>query len=175
MELHAFEQMKQTATFTDEDVQWLKKSGEVLADQTEAILDVWYGFVGSHPHLLASFTTDGKPNAAYLAAVRKRFGEWILKTAAAKYDQRWLDEQLEIGRRHHRTKKNTTDGVSSTDVVPFRHLIPLAIPIVTTLAPFLAKRGHSTDEVAKMQQAWLKSVLLQLALWSEPYVAAQDY
>jgi len=35
--------------------------------------------------------------------VRQRFGQWILDTAAANYDQQWLDFQREIGLRHHRT------------------------------------------------------------------------
>lgn len=51
----------------------------VVEDQVEAILDVWYGVVGSTPHLLAAFSAkrDGKPLAEYLEAVRKRFGQWI--------------------------------------------------------------------------------------------------
>ena len=58
--------------------------------------------------------------------MRKRFGQWILDTARAEYDQRWLDYQHEIGLRHHRTKKNRTDGAPSTDIVPFRHLFGLS-------------------------------------------------
>ena len=83
-------------------------SYEVLKDQVEAILDVWYGFVGSNPHLVASFSgkSAGKPLKEYLGAVRQRFGQWILDTARAEYDQNWLDYQYEIGLRHHRTKKN---------------------------------------------------------------------
>ncbi len=55
----------------------------VLADQVEAVLDVWYGFVASHPHLLYYFTDgQGQANNEYLAAVRKRFGNgsWIPAT-----------------------------------------------------------------------------------------------
>jgi hypothetical protein len=36
--------------------------------------------------------------------------------------------------------------------------------------PFLAKKGHSAEEVEKMHQAWFKAVVLQVALWSRPYV-----
>jgi len=119
--LSDFEQMKASVLFGEDDVKYLRLSYEVLKDQVEEILDVWYGFVGSQPHLLASFTgkADGKPLGDYLGAVRKRFGQWILDTARAEYDQKWLDYQHEIGLRHHRTKKNKTDGVSSTDIVPF--------------------------------------------------------
>jgi hypothetical protein len=77
--------------------------------------------------------------------------------------------------RPARVSEQCTTRLSSASVFFFRHLFPLVVPIVSTLAPFLAKHGHSTDEVARMQQAWLKSVLLQVTLWSEPYVASQDY
>ena len=50
-----FEQMKKTALFGDEDVKYLRLSHDIVKDQVEAILDVWYGFVGSQPHLLKSF------------------------------------------------------------------------------------------------------------------------
>lgn len=33
------------------------------------------------------------PDGAYLTAVRKRFGQWILNTANANYDQAWPDYQ----------------------------------------------------------------------------------
>ena len=119
--------MKQTVLFGDEDVAALRQSREVVKDQVDAILDVWYGFVGSNPHLLASFTNpdDGQPIGDYLDAVRARFGRWILDTTSANYDQAWLDYQHEIGRRHHRMKKEQTDGIGSTDIVPFRYLAPL--------------------------------------------------
>jgi Protoglobin len=149
----------------------------VLKDQVEAILDVWYGFVGSQPHLLASFTskTDGRPLTDYLGAVRRRFGQWILDTARAQHDQAWLDYQHEIGLRHHRLKKNTTDGAPSTDIVPFRNLFALVFPVTFTLRPFLAKHGHSVDDVEKMYAAWLKSCLLQVTLWSHAYVKEGDF
>lgn len=172
-----FEQMKASVLFDDDDVRALRLSYEVLKGEVEAILDVWYGFVGSQPHLIASFTAkaDGKPLGDYLAGVRRRFGQWILDTARAEYDQRWLDYQHEIGLRHHRTKKNTTDAAPSTDVVPFRSLFALVFPVTFTLRPFLAKHGHPSEEVEKMHSAWVKSCLLQVTLWSHPYVKAGDF
>ena len=150
---------------------------DVVRDQIEAILDVWYGFVGSNPHLLASFTdpAGGQPIGDYLGAVRARFGEWILNTASANYDQAWLDYQHEIGLRHHRAKKNRTDGVASTEIVPFRYLTPLIFPVTATLKPFLAKGGHSSEEVDRMHAAWVKSCLLQVTLWSPAYVNQGDF
>jgi Protoglobin len=170
--LNDLEGLKKALLFTDEDVRHLRMSLPILADQTEAILDVWYGFVASTPELVVYFKNNktAAPDGDYLNAVRKRFAQWILDTASANYDQKWLDYQYEIGRRHTTPKKNTTDGVDSVPLVHFRYLSALTIPITTTLKPFLAKKGASADDVEKMHTAWLKSVLMQTILWSYPYV-----
>lgn len=172
-----FEQMKASVLFGEEDVKALRRSREIVKDHVEQILDVWYGFVGSQPHLLASFSSkaNGKPLGDYLGGVRRRFGQWILDTAGAEYDQRWLNYQHEIGLRHHRAKKNQTDGAASTDLVPFRDLFALIFPVTFTLRPFLAKKGHSSEEVEQMYAAWVKSCLLQVTLWSHPYVKDGDF
>lgn len=175
--LDDFALMKKSVLFDDDDVKYLRLSHDIVKDQVEAILDVWYGFVGSNPHLLASFTSksDGKPLGDYLDAVRKRFGQWILDTARAEYDQKWLDYQHEIGLRHHRAQKNRTDGAASTDIVPFRNLFLLVFPVTITLKPFLANKGHSAEDVENMYAAWVKSCLLQVTLWSHPYVKEGDF
>jgi hypothetical protein len=175
--LAELEQLKASVLFGDDDVRHLRASREILRDHVEEILDVWYGFVGSQPHLLASFTgkADGAPIADYLGGVRRRFGQWILDTARAELDQAWLDYQHEIGRRHHRVGKNRTDGVASTDLVPFRHLFALVFPITFTLRPFLARGGHGADDVDRMHAAWVKSCLIQVTLWSHPYVKDGDF
>ena len=177
LSLEDFEQLKQSVLFSDEDSTYLRLSYDVLSDQVEAILDVWYGFVASHPFLVHFFSDQatGQPDGDYLAAVRERFGQWILDTAKANYDQAWLDYQYEIGLRHHRGGKNRTDGVNSVDNVSYRYLPALLYPITTTLKPFLAKKGHSAEEVDKMHQAWLKSVLLQVILWSQPYIKDGEF
>jgi len=171
-----FELMKKTVMFGEDDARYLRMSYDLLQDHVEEILDIWYGFVAANPQLLATFSTpDGKPIDHYLAAVRERFEQWILDTAKADYDQAWLDYQYEIGLRHHRTKKNKTDQVESMDIVPFRYLFLLAYPITFTLKPFLSDDRHSDEDVQRMSDAWLKSVLLQVTLWSQPYVKPQDY
>jgi hypothetical protein len=177
LSLEDFEQLKQSVLFGDEDSQSLRLSYDVLHDQVEDILDVWYGFAASHPFLVSFFSdkATGQPDGYYLAAVRKRFGQWILDTAHANYDQIWLDYQYEIGLRHRRGGKNRTDGVNSVDHVSYRYLPALLYPITTTLKPFLAKKGHSAEEVDKMHQAWLKSVLLQVILWSQPYIKDEEF
>jgi hypothetical protein len=175
--LHDFALMQKSVLFGDDDVRALRQSHEVVKDQVDAILDVWYGFVGSQPHLLASFThrEGGEPIGDYLAGVRRRFGQWILDTARAEYDQQWLDYQHEIGLRHHRAKKNLTDGAASTALVPFRDLFLLVVPVTTTLMPFLVKHGHSASDVEAMHAAWVKACLLQVTLWSHPYVKDGDF
>ena len=164
--LDELELLQATLLLGEDDQAALRRSSDLLAPQVEAILDVWYGFVGANPHLLAAFTgPDGQPNQAYLAAVRRRFGRWILDTARAEFDQDWLDYQHEIGVRHTRRGKNRTDGVQAADQIPLRYVLALLIPI-----PFLAEGGATPEEVEAMHQAWVKAVLLQVILWSQPYV-----
>ncbi|MEZ4650916.1 MAG: protoglobin domain-containing protein [Candidatus Eisenbacteria bacterium] len=171
-----FETMKQSVLFGDDDVRFLRESLAHVENRVEEILDVWYGFVGANPHLLASFSDpSGNPIPEYLSRVRERFGQWILDTARADYDQNWLDYQHEIGLRHHRARKNATDGANSTPIVPFRDLFALVFPITATLKPFLADSGRAADDVDKMHSAWVKSCLLQVTLWSHPYVKDGDF
>jgi hypothetical protein len=170
--LQELDALKKTLLFTDEDARYLRMSKTILADQTDAVLDVWYGFVASTPELVVFFKNNktGAPDDAYLNAVRKRFGQWIVDTADANYDQAWLDYQYEIGLRHTAPKKNQTDKVDSVPSVNFRYLSALVIPVTTTLKPFLSNKGASAADVEKMHAAWVKSVLMQTILWSYPYV-----
>jgi Protoglobin. len=77
-----FELLKQSVLFTDGDIRYLRMAGEVLDDQVEKVLDVWYGFVGSHGHLVYYFSgANGAPNPDYLAARERSAsievaGEW---------------------------------------------------------------------------------------------------
>lgn len=159
-----------SAAFGDDDRRALRLAGEVLADQVEDILDVWYGFVGGQPHLLAYFSTpSGQPIPEYLDRVRGRFGRWIIDTCTRDYDETWLAYQQEIGRRHTEMDKNATDGVDSVPHIPLRHVIALMAPITATIPPFLAAKGHSAEDVSRMHAAWTKSVIVQAALWSQPY------
>jgi len=169
--------LKATLLLGEDDIAALRKAHDVVADQIEAILDLWYGFVGSTPHLLAYFSdpVTNQPVPGYLAAVRKRFGQWILDTCRAQYDEAWLAWQDEIGRRHHRVGKNKTDGVSAAPHIPMRYVVALAIPISATMKAFLARKGHAAAEVDAMHAAWTKAVLLQAVLWCRPYVNDGDF
>lgn len=169
--------LKRALLFTDDDVKYLRMSKPILEDQTEAILDVWYGFVASTPELVHFFGNKdtGKPESEYLSRVRARFGRWIIDTAEANYDQKWLDYQHEIALRHHSTKKNKTDNATSAPIVNYRYVPALTIPVTTTLKPFLSKKGASPEDVEKMHAAWVKAVLLQSILWGQPYVRDGEF
>jgi hypothetical protein len=174
--LQELELLQATLLLGPDDLAALRRSADLLAPRVEEILDVWYGFVGANPHLLAAFSNaDGQPDQAYLAAVRRRFGRWILDTARAQFDQAWLDYQHEIGLRHHRSGKNRTDGARAADHIPLRYVLALLVPITTTLKPFLSEGGAAPADVDAMHQAWVKAVLLQVILWSHPYVRDGDF
>jgi hypothetical protein len=176
LSLDEFALLQKTVLFTEEDVRYLRMAGDVLEDQIDDVLDVWYGFVGSHPHLVYYFQgPDGQPIQLYLERVRARFGQWILDTCRRPYDQDWLNYQMEIGLRHHRTKKNQTDGVSAPPHIPLRYMIAFIVPITLTIRDFLARKGHAPEEVEKMHQAWFKAVTLQVILWSYPYAREGDF
>jgi|SRR5215203_3991141 len=170
--------LERTVMFTAEDEEYLRMAGDVLEGQTDRILDLWYGFVGDNPHLLYYFSDaeTGEPNSEYLGRVRERFGRWILDTCRRAYDQEWLDYQHEIALRHTRAKKNETDGAYDTpDYIPLRYLVAFIYPITATIKPFLANGGHGPEEVDKMHDAWFKSVVLQVTLWSQPYAKEGDF
>lgn len=157
--------------WTDDDRAALRRAAPVLAPQTDAILDVWYGFVGANPHLVATFAgADGQPDGAYLAAVRERFGRWIADLCERDHDAAWLAYQEEIARRHAPEGKNRTDQVTSpSSHVPLAHLIALIVPITVTIRDFLGADGADDAEVEARYQAWFKAVTLSVALWSRPY------
>jgi hypothetical protein len=175
--MEELETLKKSLLFTEDDVRALRRSREVLQPHIGELVGVWYGFVGANPHLLAHFTDarTGEPDGAYLARVRARFEKWVVDTAAADFDEAWLDYQFEIGRRHHAAGKNRTDGANASPQVEFRHLVALTIPVTTTIRPFLERGGDDEATVDAMQAAWTKAVLLQAILWSYPYVEAGSF
>ncbi|MEM0444918.1 MAG: protoglobin domain-containing protein [Nitrososphaerota archaeon] len=172
-----FKLLKKTVMFSEEDEKYLRMAGDVLKEQVDDILNLWYGWVGSNPHLVYYFAdkNTGSPLAPYLEAVRRRFGRWIIDLCFRKFDREWLDYQFEIGLRHHRSKKNRTDKVNSVEHIPLRYMVAFIYPITATIKPFLAKKGHSQEEVEKMFNAWFKAVVLSVALWSMPYAKEGDY
>lgn len=167
--------LKQTLLWTEADDQYLKMAGAVLEPQLDAVLDVWYGYVGANPHLLYYFNSNDRPDGDYLAAVRMRFKQWVLDLCNKPYDQDWLDYQHEIGLRHT-SKKGKTDQVENTPaIVNYRYMMAFIYPITVTIRPFLEKGGHSAEEVDFMYNAWFKAVVLSDILWTQPYIKAGQF
>jgi hypothetical protein len=162
--------MEQTVGWTAQDADALKQAGEVLQDQAEALVDSWRAQIGAQPHLAKwFFDPGGKPDEAYKAAVKKRFVQWVIDTCTRPRDQAWLDYQEEIGLRHTPAGKNKTEDAHTPSVVPLRYLLAFIPPVVLGVREFLAQKGHDAGQVQRMQDAWTKSVLLELAFWSRPY------
>jgi hypothetical protein len=172
--LSELEDLKVSAGFTQEDERYLRLAGGVLADQSREIVAHWRSsIIAAIPHLARhSRTPEGNPIPEYLAKSNLRFQQWILDTCLRPYDQDWLNYQQEIALRHTRAKKNLTDGVRSTPYVPFRDVIAFVAVMNETIKPYLAAKGHSAEEVARMHLAWTKSIQLQLALWAGPYMGS---
>ncbi|HEX5414136.1 MAG TPA: protoglobin domain-containing protein [Chloroflexota bacterium] len=174
--LEEVELLKKTLRFDGGDEKWLRESGAILATRTEELLDRWYAFTATLPHLSAySLDADGNPHVAYRAAARQRFASWIRDTTARPFDQAWLDYQHEIGLRHHRTKKNRTDGVDSAPHIPLRYILAQAYTFPLAIKEFLAEQALPAETVTLMHAAWQKAVLLQVILWSYPYVNEGDF
>ena len=127
-----FELLVKTVNLTEEDFRALRATCEALSrrrDIIDKVLDTWYGWVGSNPHLLYYFgDREGRPIQRYLEAVRLRFGQWLLDTFCRDYDRQWLNYVYEVGLRHHRAKKGRTDGVETVEHIPLRYVIAFKPP-----------------------------------------------
>ncbi len=166
------ELLKQSVGLTGEDEHYLRAAGEVLSEQTEQLVERWRAVISAHPHLAKySKRPDGQPDPHYSENSGLHFQQWILDTCLRPYDQDWLNYQQEIALRHTSIKKNQTDNVESIGSIPLRYVVAFTgvINDAEIMKPFLAAKGHSGKEVDRMFQAWCKSVLLQIALWTEPY------
>jgi IS1 family transposase len=166
------ELLKATLLWSEDDDRYLGMAGDVLADQVDQVLELWYGYVGSHPHLVHYFADhDGQPISEYLERVRARFAQWVRDVCERPYDDAWRDYQHEIGLRHTRVKKNQTDAVDSVPEISLRYLVAFIFPITATMRSFLAAKGHEPGDVEGMHTAWFKAVVLHVCLWSQPYAA----
>jgi hypothetical protein len=175
--LDELEKLKVSAGFTRADEQFLRLAGEVLADQTKQIVAHWRsGIIASIPNLARhSRTPEGDPIPEYLAQSNLRFEQWILDTCLRPYDQDWLNYQQEIALRHTSLKKNQADGVRSTAYVPFHDIVAFIAVMNETIKPYMASKGNTQEEVEGMHLAWCRSLQMQIALWSKPYLdAAQN-
>lgn len=165
--------LEATLLWSEEDDRFLRMAGDVLADQVDDVLELWYGYVGSHPHLVRYFAgADGEPIPDYLERVRARFAQWVRDVCERPRDDRWRAYQHEIALRHTPARKNVTDGVDAAPEVPLRYMIAFVFPITATMRSFLAAKGHGPEDVDGMHTAWFKAVVLHVCLWSQPYAPA---
>lgn len=169
------EQLKRTVGWSPDDPRLLEMAGEVLRDQVRSVVEHWRGrIIASIPHLARhSRDIHGDKLPDYLGRSNLRFEQWILDTCFRPYDQAWLDYQNEIAVRHMAARKNMTDHVQSTAYVPLRDVIAFTAVMNDTILPYLRAKGHGLAEVERMHSAWRKSLQLQLALWTKPYMSRQ--
>jgi hypothetical protein len=162
-------QLEQAVGWTEEDAAVLRRAGDQVGAHAEALVDAWRARIAAQPSMArVFFGPDGKPDEQYKARVKRRFVQWVIDTCTRPHDQAWLDYQEEIGLRHTPAKKNRTDDASTPPHVPLRFVIAFTGVVASTARDVV---GDVTDaERLRFQDAWTKAVLLQIALWSRPYV-----
>ncbi len=166
-----FSQLLTDVMWTEQDKIALRRAGDILEPRVTEILDAWYDFIGSTPHLVATFrSAKGNPDTEYLSRVRARFEQWVLDLCTRDFDERWLAYQEEIAKRHHPQRKNLTDEVdSAVGHVPLKDLLALIVPVTLTIRGFLEQGESDRNEVDAMHEAWFKALTVTLALWARPY------
>lgn len=174
--LDDLDNLKTAVGLTAADQPYLRMAGEVLTDQADEMVTAWRAQLGEHPHLaIYSAHPGGSPNPEYSAASKPRFDRWIIDACTRPLDQAWLDYQQEIGLRHTRDKKNLTDHADSVEHIPLRYLLAFTAVVITTSRDYLARKGHSPDEVQQMHSGFTKSVMLHVTVWTRPYVPADNW
>ena len=168
--LAELEQLQHTLGWTPEDATWLSKAAPILTRHAEDLVNDWRARIGRMPFLSQWFGVPGEAADKYRAAVRKRFVQWVIDTCTRPQDQAWLDYAHEIGLRHTPQKKNTTDGAHAPSMVPLRYVLAFAWPVIAGVRSYLQAAGTAPQDAAAMQAAWAKSVLIQITLWSRPFV-----
>lgn len=168
--MEALDELKASVTFGQADEAALKRGGEILVPQADALVDEWRGIIGEHKHLGRwFFGPDNKPDDGYKSQVKARFVQWVKDIFERPFDQAWLNYQEEIGLRHTPAKKNLTDHARTPDHVPLRHLFAFAAPVSLSVGKRLRAANLAADEVEQIQAAWTKAVILSITLWSRPY------
>jgi hypothetical protein len=161
--------LEQTIGWTNEDRNILLKHAALFQQQAEAMVDSWRSVIAAQPHLAHWFVgPDGNPDDDYKARVKRRFVQWVVDVALRPHDRAWLNYQEEIGLRHTPAKKNLTDGKQTPPLVPLRYLLGF-IPIVLPVRKFFSNAIPNNDELARLEAAWTRAVLLHITLWSRPY------
>ncbi len=168
--LAELEQLQQTVGWTSADAGWLSQAAPILTRHAEDLVNDWRAQLGRLAFLSQWFGSPGEETDRYRAAVKKRFVQWVSDTCTRPQDQAWLDYAQEIGLRHTPKKKNMTDGARGPSVVPLRYVIAFVWPVITGVRQYLVADGVHPKDAEAMQSAWARSVLMQIVLWSRPFV-----
>lgn len=161
--------LEQTIGWTNEDRDLLLKHAALFQQQAEPMVGSWRSVIAEQPHLAHWFVgPDGKPDDDYKARVKQRFVQWVVDVARRPHDRAWLNYQEEIGLRHTPAKKNLTDGKQTPPLVPLRYLLSF-IPVVLPIRKFFSASISNNEELARLETAWTRAVLLHITLWSRPY------
>jgi len=164
-------QLEQAAGWTARDADVLARHSDLFRAKAESMVDSWRAVIGSLPHLSHCFIgPDGRPGNEYKAMVKRRFVQWVIDVAVRSHDRDWLNYQQEIGFRHTPVKKNKTDKARTPPLVPFRFLLGF-VPVVLPIRTFFTDAIPDEAELKKLEDAWIKAVLLHVTLWSRAYVA----
>jgi hypothetical protein len=169
--LEELRQLEASAGWTDDDARVLHRHSEIFNNRAEDMVDSWRAIIASQPHLVKwFFGPDGRPEEHYLTNARKRFVQWVRDICVRPHDQAWLDYQEEIGLRHTPDKKNRTDNAHTPSLVPLRYVYAFTANVAVTARKFFIDAGVTGEELQKLQDAWLKTVMIHVTLWSRPYV-----
>ncbi len=163
-------QLEATVGWTSADATVMARHARLFEVQAEPMVDSWRAVIGAQSHLAHWFTKpDGTADDDYKASVKRRFVQWVIDVAQRPHDRDWLNYQEEIGLRHTPAKKNKTEQAHTPPFVPFRYLLGF-VPVVLPIRSFFARSVPDEAELAALQSAWTKAVLLHLTLWSRAYV-----
>lgn len=156
--------------FSPDDAIALRRLWRILKGQTGDYLDMVLGMVAAHPELVAALAAlrEQEPALGLLddaETLHVRFRRWLYETCFFPQEPPWLKELY--------LEKSPPDSLAqASPALPpgFRHAVALAYPLVATIRPFLAASGRDQSEIEPMQSAFLKAILLQVALLSKLYV-----
>lgn len=145
------EELLETVLLSEEDSQYLRLSKEMVDPQVDAILDVWCAFIASRPQLWDALprTSAGELDVTRLDAARHETTEWLRRTSSGQPPGGAEPHQLSLTR----------------ELFDPSQLVALIYPLSFTLRPFLENGHHEPGEVEAMHRAWLKCLILQVALW----------
>jgi Protoglobin len=174
--LEDLDRLKAAVWLTADDEEALREAAGILADQADDMVTAYRARLGLQPWLGGySGHPDGTPNPEYGAATKPRFDRWIIDACTRPLDRDWLNYQHEIGLRHTRARKNTTDHADSLDHIPMRYLLAFTAVVIATAPTYLAAKGASAEHVRRMHSAFTKSVMLHVTVWTRPYVDAANW